>query len=66
MHATYVVTAPLLPGSTQEPGASTWAQHNPAFAQVLERGPIRVFSVVGNVSPTPAPRHFGRGGLTVS
>jgi hypothetical protein len=51
-HATYVVTAPLLPGSTQEPGASTWARRNPAFAQVLAHGPIRVFSVVGGVSPS--------------
>ena len=52
MHATYVVTAPLLPGSMKEPDASTWARSNPSFAQVLEQGPIRVFSVVGDVSPS--------------
>jgi hypothetical protein len=51
MHPTYVVTAPLLPGSTKEPRASTWARSNASLAQVLVHGPIRVFSVVGKVSP---------------
>ncbi len=51
IHATYIVTAPLLPGSSQEPGATIWARHNPAFAQILQEGPIQVFSVVGTVSP---------------
>ena len=55
MHATFVVTAPLLPGSTKEPGASTWARSNPSFAQVLVKGPIRVFSVVGDVSRSACP-----------
>ena len=50
-HANYVVTAPLLPGSSVEPAASTWAQHDPAFAQVFKQDSIRVFSVVGTVSP---------------
>ncbi|HEX4431004.1 MAG TPA: hypothetical protein VHZ96_17175 [Frankiaceae bacterium] len=51
-HANYLVTAPLLAGSSAEPAASTWARHDPAFAQVLERGAIRVFSVVGTPSPS--------------
>ena len=50
-HANYVVTAPLLPGSSDEPAASTWAQHDPAFVQVLKQDSIRVFSVVGTASP---------------
>jgi Glycosyltransferase family 87 len=49
-HANYLVTAPLLSGSSQEPAAGTWALHDPAFAQVLQRGAIRVFSVVGAAS----------------
>jgi hypothetical protein len=51
IHPTYVVTAPLLPGSTKEPDASAWARHNPSLAPVLVHGPIRVFSVTGAVSP---------------
>ena len=50
-HVNYLVTGPLLPGSTTEPPASTWAQHDPAFAQVFKRGAIRVFSVVAAASP---------------
>ncbi len=50
-HVNYLVTAPLLAGSAQEPAASSWAQHDPAFVEVFRRDAIRVFEVVGTASP---------------
>jgi hypothetical protein len=50
-HPDWLVTGPLLPGSTTEPAAARWARSDPAFRQVLSAQSVRVFKVVGTPSP---------------